>query len=88
MPKTSPCKWCGAPMQWAETENGRKIPLDMGVLGGQPTNAAGRPLTLFYVDDGIAKNTEGRPGFACHWDTCPEAARARAATRAKREATR
>lgn len=55
------CRSCNAPIEWAITDNGRRIPLD--VDDGQPGN--------IVVDDGIAHVvTDGQGTHRSHFATC------------------
>jgi hypothetical protein len=62
------CKTCGAPIDWAITEKGRRIPLDVD----------SHPKANVIVDDGIARIVEPGDGVRIsHFATCPHASRHR-----------
>lgn len=66
------CRYCEAPIEWALTPKGSRIPLDVGA------HADGN----IVVDDGVARVLNAhdeRPFLArrSHFATCPSAARAR-----------
>jgi len=82
---TEACKSCGAPILWAKTEQGHKIPIDEGpTLDGniaiQPTDD--RKGWLAFV----AGPLEAVPGSSSirrksHFATCPNAAKHRRKSR-------
>lgn len=63
------CRTCEAPVIWADTQSGRKMPIDE-----QPT-AKGN---MVYVG-GVARTASaedrrlGRPLYTSHFATCPDA---------------
>ena len=63
------CRSCEAPIIWADTQSGRKMPLDE-----QPTPAG----NMVYVN-GIARTVRyedrrlARPTYTSHFATCPNA---------------
>lgn len=59
MTDTVPCKGCGADMIWAETPDGKRIPLD-----------AKAPV-YFVTADGVATRAVGY--YVSHFKTCPRA---------------
>lgn len=66
-PTPSSCSSCGAPIEWAVTEHGKRIPLDL-----EPT-----PTGNLVVVDGIARTLkptgEGWTLRVSHFATCPNA---------------
>jgi hypothetical protein len=58
---TTPCKGCGKPIFWAETPDGRRVPLD--------------PKPPVYVADKENGRCErvAREFMVTHFATCPEA---------------
>jgi hypothetical protein len=70
MAKRVPCKGCGAPMIWAETEDGKAIPLDPSapVYRVLSHDASGTPkVKLVPLEDGE------REVMVSHFKTCPKA---------------
>jgi hypothetical protein len=64
----STCKSCGAPIEWAYTVKGSRMPLDPGMF--DDGNVA--------VDEhGTARMTDERPARRSHFVSCPDAARHR-----------
>jgi hypothetical protein len=71
----SRCRSCGAPIRWAMTEHGRRIPLDAASVGD------GRFGTgLFVLRDGGELAMAVPPGvfpeqphYVTHFATCPNA---------------
>lgn len=64
------CRDCGRRVEWHPTTSNRKMPIDP-----DPHPDGG------YYFDGAMKLVRGRPGyrgrmFRCHWDTCPQKAKA------------
>lgn len=57
-PERRPCKLCGAPIFFAETERGKKMPLDS------------ESSLRFRLQDGIASAVLV---YQTHWATCPKA---------------
>jgi hypothetical protein len=70
------CQSCGAPIRWAKTTTGRRMPLD-----AQPVSNGNVVLT----DGGtlaVPRNDElhsGSPRYRSHFATCPDAAKHRKA---------
>ncbi len=67
------CRSCGAPIVWAATERGRRMPLDPGPYTGDD------PRGLFVIHSGVALAVpagafQGEPLFRSHFATCPDAA--------------
>lgn len=59
------CRSCEAPIEWAITEKGRRIPLD--VDDGQPGN-------IVITADGVAHVVaDGEGTHRTHFSTCPNA---------------
>lgn len=66
------CRSCAAPLLWAATENGRRIPLDPDPYMGDD------PRGLFVLRGKIAIATTpdafaGEPVYRSHFATCPNA---------------
>jgi len=67
----SACRSCGAPILWALTENGKRIPLDAA--------PAERPTGLFRLVEKIGERTpvavsvSGEAVYLSHFATCPYA---------------
>lgn len=57
------CKSCGAPIIWAETPNGKKMPLD-----AKPEKRA--VLTVSASDKTVAQI---QSTYMPHWSSCPNA---------------
>lgn len=67
MPDRSTCRSCEAPIEWAYTVKGARIPLD--IVDDEPRTDAN-----IVLDDGIARVV--RPGLGertSHFATCPGA---------------
>ncbi|HKE79039.1 MAG TPA: hypothetical protein VKB54_07010 [Solirubrobacteraceae bacterium] len=71
--RTATCRSCGAQIVWAETEKGRRMPVDADpnplgqiVLRGHGTT----PLAICGVPDDAYP---GEPRYASHFQTCPQA---------------
>ena len=71
---TTPCKSCGAPLIWAKTAKGKRIPLD----------AEPRADGTLALRDGTAVTVGPAPfcgyddtRYICHFGTCPNAAQHR-----------
>jgi len=58
------CKSCGAPIEWAVTEHGKRIPMDQGM------HADGNMTVDSF---GTARMTEERPARRTHFQSCPDA---------------
>jgi hypothetical protein len=73
----SACRSCGAPIRWALTTNGRRIPLDPDPVEGGNLALADQGTTpiAYYVDP----EDEPVPGplYVSHFATCPNAAQHR-----------
>jgi hypothetical protein len=77
----SRCRSCGAPIMWATTVNGARMPLDdEPVPGGtfvlsDPTPGAYAPTALHYSppDDPPLPGMPEPPRFVSHYATCPDA---------------
>jgi hypothetical protein len=66
------CRSCQAPMLWARTEKGRRIPLDVEPYAGDD------PRGLFVLRAGVAVAVpagafEDEPRYRSHFATCPDA---------------
>lgn len=63
------CRSCGAPIEWAVTRKGSRIPLDVG----------SRPDANIVIDElGIAQVVPAGDGVrTSHFATCPDAAKYR-----------
>jgi hypothetical protein len=60
------CKSCGTPIEWARTEKGKRIPLDLRV---RAENA-----NLFLDDEGVVHYVApGEGERISHFATCPNA---------------
>jgi hypothetical protein len=66
------CRSCGAAIIWAETVNGKKMPLD--------ADPAERPNGLFRLEGDKAISVSGEPVYISHFVTCPNAAQHRRAS--------
>jgi hypothetical protein len=69
----SRCRSCGAPLNWALTEKGRRMPLDPDPYTGPEPNGQ------FVIRDGVAIAVppsvfEEEPHYRSHFATCPNAA--------------
>ncbi len=69
----STCRSCGAPIIWAITKTGRKIPLDAEPFEGGRVWAAQteRGFTAFFPPDG--QEVEGCVEYRSHFTSCPHA---------------
>lgn len=69
----SRCRSCQAPLLWAQTEKGRRIPLDPDPYAGED------PRGLYVLRAGglaVAVTPDAFPGeplYRSHFSTCPEA---------------
>ena len=62
------CRSCGAPIRWARTEKGKRIPLDVEPVGNLPRGA----FTLAVEgDDLLAKSVFPASYYVSHFATCP-----------------
>lgn len=69
---TERCRSCDAPIEWAVTPKGSRIPLDIH----------SHPKANIVVEDGIARVVgEGNGVRISHFATCPNAAKHRKRTR-------
>ena len=80
---TSKCKSCHAPILWAETVNGRRIPLDAhpDPTGNVELHADGRAVVHRTAP------LTGVPLYRAHHQTCPYAAEHRRSTPIRRKPT-
>lgn len=63
------CRACRAPVEWAATERGKRIMLDL---------PSADPKANIIVTDGVAHVVKPGEGTRIsHWATCPDAARFR-----------
>jgi hypothetical protein len=58
------CKSCGAPIEWAHTKNGKRVPLDPGTAENG---------NLRLDDDGVVHHAPGEGDRVTHFATCPNA---------------
>lgn len=71
----TPCRYCGKPIVWGVTEDGKRIPLDpRPPCYDQIGTANGSPLVQ-----------RARTVMVTHFATCPGASKASADAKAKRE---
>lgn len=74
------CRSCHAPIRWARTEKGKRMPLDPApVLGGNRSleEVPAYQLTpAYFITEAITPHPD-RPGYVSHFSTCPHAARHR-----------
>lgn len=68
--RTPRCKACSAPIRWAMTQKGKRMPLDLEpseagtwVLDGEVANLLARPV----------RDAAIWPRYIPHWATCPSA---------------
>ena len=68
------CRSCSAPIRWARTEHGKRIPLDAEPYAGDD------PRGLFVLREGgelalavPAGALEDEPRYRSHFATCPNA---------------
>lgn len=65
-----PCAACEAPMVWARTKGGRRIPLDP-----EPTERGNVTVSVDLFGDLLADVGAPGPGkYVSHFATCPKAA--------------
>jgi hypothetical protein len=76
----SHCRSCGAPLLWAVTEKGRRIPLDPDPYTGDDPrglyvlrNGNGAPLAVATTPDAFP----GEPVYRSHFASCDDPARFR-----------
>jgi hypothetical protein len=63
-----PCRSCGAPITWAITDQGKRMPLD-----AEPNPAGNVRLTLTNAVVLRKDEVYDGPRFMPHWATCPNA---------------
>jgi hypothetical protein len=73
--KTTACRSCGALVVWAQTERGKRAPIDASPTEGGTTVLRERPgeeapLAIFGVPDDAFP---GEPRYTSHFATCPHA---------------
>jgi hypothetical protein len=71
LPRVSRCRSCGAPIRWAQTELGRRMPLDAEPYDGP------EPAGLFVLRAGVAVAVppavfDDEPRYRSHFATCPD----------------
>lgn len=76
---TTPCRSCGAPVYWALTREGRRMPIDAEpVATGNVLLTLRRStgaLTCTVLGAGVLVEIEsGRRRYTSHYATCPQAA--------------
>lgn len=74
------CRSCKAPITWAITENGRKIPLNRGPDPAGNLTKTGATVSGLPEVHYRTRGDEDRPEetrYTAHFATCPEAARHR-----------
>jgi len=75
----SACRSCGAPVLWAVTTSGRRIPLDAAPAPDGAIVATGRYVptdrgaTMEVVVDRQASLLDVEARWVPHWATCPHA---------------
>lgn len=72
----SACRSCSAPIVWAVTENGKRIPLDAEAVVLIPTGAfrlvdGGEDFGGSYCD--VAVSVKAEALYVSHFATCPNA---------------
>jgi hypothetical protein len=78
------CRSCGAPIRWAITPKGRRIPLDFEPArdGNVRLGAfAGEEHALVLAGAELAAAQIAGPVYRAHFSTCPNAAQHRRASR-------
>jgi hypothetical protein len=78
----SACGSCGAPIRWAVTVNGKRMPVDDqpvpdgNIVLSDPQPGAYAPLAAYYSppDEPTLPGFEEPPRFVSHFTTCPNAA--------------
>lgn len=58
------CRSCGAPIEWAETVRGKRMPFDGEIVAVRTEGSPIRGRVVEYVDTAIT---------ASHFETCPDA---------------
>ena len=64
----SECRSCGAPITWAITDQGRRIPLD-----AKPNPAGNIRLDLTHAHILTKSDNYNGPRYTSHFATCPNA---------------
>jgi hypothetical protein len=69
----SACRSCGAPILWAVTPGGRRIPLDADPddAGNIALDTSSLKAVAVFVAD--ADGTDTRPRYRSHFASCPQA---------------
>lgn len=78
---SSRCRSCGAPIRWAATANGNRMPLDRDpapdgtIVLSDPDPDAYAPVALHYSppDEPLLPGMPEPPRFRSHFATCPYA---------------
>jgi hypothetical protein len=77
---TATCGSCGAPIRWAVTVNGKRMPVDDqpvpdgNLVLSDPTPGAYAPTAAHYVQpDQLTLFGDEPPRFTSHFATCPNA---------------
>ena len=79
-PRLVPCKGCGEMIFFAETRNGRRVPLDPDERRDGNIILEGDAPTAVYLHEGTAYIG---PRYVSHYATCPDGARFRRDVRVK-----
>lgn len=81
MPGVGECRSCGAPVRWAITSSGKRMPLDpqpsaRGNIVLRPRFTGQSPLAEVYRDhtDALAAVEGSGDTYTTHFETCPQAA--------------
>lgn len=61
--RTSPCRSCGAPLLWAVTERGKRMPL----------SAASEERRFVVTENGGETACSSQLTYLSHWAECPNA---------------
>jgi hypothetical protein len=74
----SACRSCGAPILWAETDGGKRAPLDLdpvpdGTFVIADRNRWGTPRVAYVPADALL--IDDAPRYRSHYATCPDADR-------------
>lgn len=84
--KTAECRSCGAPMIWAETANGKRMPVDADPVEGASFVLVeapddGRLLAIHvskaWPDYMAAGEVDAADRYTSHFATCPDAGKFR-----------